>query len=277
LAEAMSVCRYCGQKAGWFKEAHEECERKARAARDEREQKEREERDKRQTKDEVRRQVGDANIWASKRQNLVDKFPEVAERRIYIDEYGTENWDGVFEEMKRFLVRAAERDGESPATIAQIKKAFFKGGCTLTALPENYSSRYIHLSVRFHLYHKSQKARVKDSEFTEQSGTEFETYLASVLRQEGFEDVCGTAKTGDQGADLIVVKNGRKIAIQAKRYKGSVGNEAVQEVVASVKFYGADEGWVITSGTFTPSARALAQKNAVKLIDGVALKRRDFA
>lgn len=65
--------------------------------------------------------------------------------------------------------------------------------------------------------------------------------------------------------------------IQAKRYKGSVGNEAVQEVVAAVKFYSADEGWVMTSGTFTPSAKALAQRNSVRLIDGIALKRRDFA
>jgi hypothetical protein len=32
------------------------------------------------------------------------------------------------------------------------------------------------------------------------------------------------------------------------------------------------EGWVITSGTFTPSARTLAQANGVKLIDGYALR-----
>jgi restriction system protein len=82
------------------------------------------------------------------------------------------------------------------------------------------------------------------------------------LQQEGFEDVCRTPKTGDQGADLLVKKDGRKIAIQAKRYTGSVGNEAVQEIVGALEFYGADEGWVITSGTFSPSARALAQKAA---------------
>jgi len=273
----MSVCRYCGQKAGWLRDAHEECARRARAARDEREQKEREERDELLQKEEVQRQVEEAQQWASKRQNLVDRFPEIAERKIFIDEYGTENWDGVFKEMEKFLVRAAESDGETPATIDQIKKAFTKGQVSLTALPGSYSTRCAHLSVIHHLYRKRQKELAKDIEFTEQSGEEFETYLASVLKQEGFEDICGTAKTGDQGADLIAKRNGRKIAIQAKRYRGSVGNGAVQEVVASVKFYGADEGWVITSGTFTPSARALAQKNGVKLIDGVALKRRDFA
>lgn len=67
----------------------------------------------------------------------------------------------------------------------------------------------------FRQYHESHKARGKDFDFNAQSGTEFETHLAGVLKQEGFEDICGTPKTGYQGADLIVKKNGRKIAIQA--------------------------------------------------------------
>jgi restriction system protein len=75
---------------------------------------------------------------------------------------------------------------------------------------------------------------------------------------------------------LIAKRNGKTIVIQAKRYEGSVGNRAVQEVVGAIKFYGADEGCVITSGTFTSSAKALAQKNNVKLIDGHALRDRDF-
>jgi len=50
-------------------------------------------------------------------------------------------------------------------------------------------------------------------------------------------------------------------------------NKAVQEVVAALKYYHADEGWVITSGTFTASAKALAQANSVKLIDGYALRK----
>jgi HJR/Mrr/RecB family endonuclease len=69
------------------------------------------------------------------------------------------------------------------------------------------------------------------------SGIDFEAYLVKVLRSLGFEDIAGTPVTGDQGADLLARKDGRKIAIQAKRYKGSVGNAAVQEIVAALKFY----------------------------------------
>jgi HJR/Mrr/RecB family endonuclease len=42
--------------------------------------------------------------------------------------------------------------------------------------------------------------------------------------------------------------------------------------VAAVKFYSADEAWVITIGTFTASAKALAQANNVKLVDGYGLR-----
>jgi Restriction endonuclease len=50
-----------------------------------------------------------------------------------------------------------------------------------------------------------------------------------------------------RGADLLVKKNGRKIAIQAKRYTGSVGDEAVQEIV------GAPPAQAIGGvGTYTP-------------------------
>ncbi len=61
--------------------------------------------------------------------------------------------------------------------------------------------------------------------------------------------------------------------MEAKRYKGSVGNAAVQEIAGALKFYKADEGWVVTSGTFTQSARALAQVNGIRLVDGSSLRR----
>jgi HJR/Mrr/RecB family endonuclease len=138
-------------------------------------------------------------------------------------------------------------------------------------LPEKYRWLKSRLAAEFAIYHgKHQKPG--PAEFENFSGIDFEVYLAKLLRQSGFEDVCGTAGSGDQGADLIARKNGKKIAVQAKCWRGSVGNNAVQEIAAAVRFYGADEGWVITTGTFTPSAKALAQKNNVRLIDGFELR-----
>jgi restriction system protein len=49
----------------------------------------------------------------------------------------------------------------------------------------------------------------------------------------------------------------------------------VQEIVGALRFYNADEGWVVTNSIFTPSARSLARANNIRLIDGHDLK--DFA
>lgn len=76
-----------------------------------------------------------------------------------------------------------------------------------------------------------------------------------------------TNKSKDQGADLILLKDEIKTVVQAKRYKGSVGNKTIQEVVASKDYYDADNTMIITSGYYTKSAIDLANKNNVKVID----------
>jgi restriction system protein len=129
------------------------------------------------------------------------------------------------------------------------------------------------LEEGFREYHAEQGQDPSSStDFGALSGVEFESVVAKLLREHGFEDVRGTPATGDQGADLLATDGGRLVVIQVKRYSAAVGNSAVQEVAAALRFYDGDEAWVITSSTFTPSARALAQKNGVRLIDGVALR-----
>ena len=97
-------------------------------------------------------------------------------------------------------------------------------------------------------------------------------WVGRLLTELGY-DVRGTPATGDQGADLIAKKNGKTVIIQAKRYRGTVSNKAVQEVISAVTYYGGDEGWVVTTAlSFTASAKALAQKSQVRLVDGKMLR-----
>lgn len=129
------------------------------------------------------------------------------------------------------------------------------------------------LEKRFRRCHEDAKSKPpREIGFPRQSGEEFEAEVAKLLRERGYQ-IRGTPTTGDQGADLIAMKNGRKIIIQVKRYQGPVGNFSVQEVIGAIRFYDGDEGWVITNSTFTASAKALAQKAGIKLIDGRALQR----
>lgn len=103
------------------------------------------------------------------------------------------------------------------------------------------------------------------------TGYEFDYFLKELFEKMGYK-VENTSLSNDQGADLIVRKFGDKISVQAKRYSGSVGNKAIQEVVASIKHYKADRGVVITTSSFTRQAVVLAESNNIELIDRKGLE-----
>ncbi len=198
------------------------------------------------------------------KKDLVNKFLEITERKVsIIDDYGDESWDALPKEIESFIKKLAKIDGINEESI----KEFLKKGYGWK-LPEHYQELPIVLEKAFKNYHSIRKThKTTDINLNDLSGVEFEIYLSRIFKDTGY-DVSGTPTTGDQGADLIAKKNGKTLVIQAKRYQGSVGNKAVQEVVSAVNFYNGSEGWVITNSIFTPSAKALAQKNSIKLIDG---------
>jgi restriction system protein len=69
-------------------------------------------------------------------------------------------------------------------------------------------------------------------------GHEFEHFCADLLRKVGFSEVTVTPGSGDQGVDVLAVKNGIKYAIQCKNYASALSNTPVQEVSAGKQFYG---------------------------------------
>lgn len=209
-----------------------------------------------------------------KHNDLVEKFLVIAERKVAVlDDYGDENWDALGEEIDRCVVKIAKRGqpffrtdkARIPGPKFRHLPPHFVDGCAL------YLSSG--LGKKFREYYDKKKAiSVIGLDFSRLTGVDFEVYVAKLLKESGFDDVAGTSATGDQGADLIAKLKGKTIAIQVKGYSGSVGNDAVQEVVAALKFYKADEAWVVTNSSFTASARSLAQANNVRLIDGHDLK-----
>ncbi len=97
------------------------------------------------------------------------------------------------------------------------------------------------------------------------TGREFELYCQRIL-QEAEWHAALTPGSGDQGADIIAEKNGRRVVIQCKFYNGSVGNRAVQEAYAAAAFQDAPHAVVVTNSIFTKSAHQLAHKNTVLLM-----------
>ncbi|GAA5416862.1 hypothetical protein Pryu01_01901 [Paraliobacillus ryukyuensis] len=129
----------------------------------------------------------------------------------------------------------------------------FFGGCLLFAF-----------IIQLLNEHKLRQSGISDVD--KMTGRKFEEYLHALLKTKGYY-VQLTPASGDYGADLILSTKGKKIIVQAKRYKKNVGVKAVQEVASAKSHYKADECWVITNSFFTEQAKKLASSNKVVLID----------
>jgi HJR/Mrr/RecB family endonuclease len=93
------------------------------------------------------------------------------------------------------------------------------------------------------------------------TGREFEEFLARLFSRMGYTNISLTP-ANDQGGDLVCVSpGGTRIVVQAKRWRGSVGNAAVMELLGGMLNYECTEGIVVTNSTFTAAARELAAKD----------------
>ena len=104
-------------------------------------------------------------------------------------------------------------------------------------------------------------------EFDNMDGHTFEYFCAGILRQNGFDNINVTRGSGDQGVDITAYKDGKKYAIQCKKYSSHLGNTPVQEVFAGKTFYKCDIAVVMTNQTFTQGAIDLANATGVLLWD----------
>lgn len=227
----------------------------------------------RKFQEEAARRQQDIQEWPTRHRGWLERFLEITERKVsLLDDYGDENWDALPQEIERLLLKTAKADNDN---IEPIKKFVFKGlssdeimremdgqatarrfellskGFNLDVrdvLIKKYTFLRSDLEARFRAYHAGEKDKRLAEDLDTLTGLEFETYLMKLLKEHGFEDVRTTPATGDQGADLIAHLNGRTIVIQAKRYRGSVGNRAVQEVAGAVRYYRDNERYVHTVG-----------------------------
>lgn len=131
------------------------------------------------------------------------------------------------------------------------------------------------LLIAYLIYRQFKKPSVNHitiSQIDSMTGDEFEEYLVNLFKVKGYRAYrtrCGA----DQGADIILDEKYSRTVVQAKRYNKKVSNSAVQEVVASVKYYNANRAMVITNSDFTKPAIDLARVNNVELIGRSELKK----
>lgn len=107
---------------------------------------------------------------------------------------------------------------------------------------------------------------VREKPIEKMTGYDYEKFVAKKLLKDGFRKTKLTPQSGDFGADILGVDRKRKrVAVQCKKYAGTVGVKSVQEVIAAVQYYECDYGMVVTNSTFTAAAKELAKKTEVVL------------
>ena len=126
------------------------------------------------------------------------------------------------------------------------------------------------LDLVFALLRRKMLLNVSMRKIDKMSGVEFEQYLKVLYESKGYK-VKLTPGTNDYGADLLLEKNGRKTAVQAKRYRSKVPEAAVQQIIAAKEFYHADRAAVVTNSLYTDAAIRLAKECRVMLINRYSL------
>lgn len=203
------------------------------------------------------------NIKQKRLERLIEKIRNAGQENYiinFINRFGFEGKKG-----KSWVCRDYLFDWER---INDLERVLLENNINLRADKED---RDVYKLLRYYIQQKEEKLtresiREKPQKFANLTGSEFEKLIYRLFTAMGYS-VQWIGKSGDQGGDLIANKDGERLLIQAKCYKDwSVGNEAVQQVVAAMKYYDCNKATVITTSYFTSEAIALAKANNTELV-----------
>ena len=114
-------------------------------------------------------------------------------------------------------------------------------------------------------YKLSNEIQLK-SNINYKKGLKFEDFCFQKFLSQGWQ-VKQTPFSGDQGVDLIASIDDLRLCIQCKDHKKPIGNKAVQEVYAGMKYWLGTHAILISRSGFTKSAQKLALSSRVILIN----------
>ena len=101
--------------------------------------------------------------------------------------------------------------------------------------------------------------------WTSLSGVEFERELGILYGRLGYR-VESTPRTGDEGIDLILRKDGKTTIVQCKRQNAPAGPAIARELFGSMTAFGADNGILACTGGFTRGVVEFVQGKPITLI-----------
>jgi len=114
--------------------------------------------------------------------------------------------------------------------------------------------------------------RDQESWWQSLDGGSFEAELAGLLQKRGY-DVCRTGASGDEGVDLILKQDDRRIAIQCKAHKHPVGPGPVRDLYGTLMHRKDTEAWLISTSGFSRGAEEFASGKPIRLLTIGAILR----
>lgn len=192
----------------------------------------------------------DTTSW----QRKLNKF---LEREVFKDCYfdnANEDWSWKY--LNKCL---RQKTDAKPSRLYPVDGSydFIKNVCTFFL---ETSARAIELRVEL-----GSKSLDGPAPSSKAKGIAFEGSCIAILESRGW--LCdSTPKSGDQGADIVANRGPLRFVIQCKDYKGSVGNDSVQQINAAKTFYQAQVAAVVTNSKYTKSAKHLAESTGVLLL-----------
>ena len=111
-----------------------------------------------------------------------------------------------------------------------------------------------------------ERRRRQEDYWCKLSGRDFETELARLYKLAGYA-VETTPVTGDEGADLLLRKDGELIVVQCKRQDKPVGPHIVRDLHGTMHHFGAARAFLDATGGFTEGVRQYARGKPIELHD----------
>jgi restriction system protein len=101
-------------------------------------------------------------------------------------------------------------------------------------------------------------------------GKAFELALVELFEMLGCDEVTHIGGY-DKGADIILVRDGERVAVQAKRHSSPIAIGAVRQLIDGIKRYDCAAGLLVTNSYFTEPAVECAESWGIDLWDRDAL------
>jgi restriction system protein len=167
----------------------------------------------------------------------------------------TQEW--VRKEWKEYRDRVAERKRLEAEEKAERARRILRRREVQRRMIEEREKRYLARIARL-------------DQLRAMSPRKFEQFTGLLFRRMGYVVKITTA-SADKGVDLFLEKDGRSAIAQCKKYKGNVGQPVVRDFYGTMIHNKADQGYIVTTGTFSLPAQNWARGKQIHLVDGAEL------